>query len=246
MNVCEEYFEKYQIYDSYATRKGKGTHHALLRAKKFHYDNSVFLKFDVRKYFDSINQDVLTKMLERKFKDSRLLNLFSDIINSYSVSPKKGLPIGNLTSQFFANFYLSGFDHYAKEVLQIKAYVRYMDDMVFWGDDKQDLLNKSYLIESYINGIDLILKPKVFNYTDKGLPFLGYRLFNDRVKLTRRSKMRFIDKVNKYNEYLITGYWSEKEYQMHLLPLIDFVSKADSFELRSKLFRGINRWALTV
>ncbi len=246
MNICEEYFEKYQIYDSYATRKGKGTHHAFERAKKYQHHYKIFLKYDVRKYFDSINHEVLKKMLLSKFKDKQLLNTFNQIIDSYSVSENKGLPIGNLTSQFFANFYLSGFDHYAKEVLQIKAYVRYMDDMVFWSNDKDLLLKQSHLIENYISGIDLTLKPKIFNYTNAGLPFIGYRLFSDRIRLTQRSKIRFIRKVKSYNELLVSHRWSEKEYQMHLLPLIDFVSKADSYELRSKLFKGINRWALTV
>ncbi len=246
MNICEEYFEKFQIYDSYATRRGKGTHYAFERAKKYQHQYRVFLKFDVRKYFDSINHLVLKKMLLSKFKDKQLLNTFYQIIDSYSVSENKGLPIGNLTSQFFANFYLSGFDHYAKEILQIKAYVRYMDDMVFWGNDKDLLLKQSYLIENYISGIDLTLKPKIFNYTDKGLPFIGYRLFQDRISLTQRSKIRFISKVKSYNELLITHCWSEKEYQMHLLPLIDFVAKADTFNLRNRLFKGINRWALIV
>ena len=139
MNICEPYFERFQIFHSYACRKGKGQHAALLSA--FHYAKSspFFLKMDVRKYFDSIDHEILFNRLTRLFKDHRLLDLLSRIIDSYHTAPGKGVPIGNLTSQYFANHYLASFDHYVKETLGVKRYIRYMDDMLFFSSSPSDL-----------------------------------------------------------------------------------------------------------
>lgn len=140
MNVCHANFEKYQIFDSYASRMGKGTFAALERAKGFQQKYKWFLKLDVRKYFDSIDHEKLKIMLVNMFKDKALLNVFNHIIDSYKTATGKGLPIGNLTSQYFANHYLAFADHYLKEKLQATAYIRYMDDMVIWANNKDFLL----------------------------------------------------------------------------------------------------------
>ena len=130
MNVCDPYFEKYQIYDSYASRKHKGTYAAIERAAVYQKKYAWFLKLDVRKYFDSIDHHTLVCLLEQQFKEKKTQTIFRDIIDSYHTQEGKGLPIGNLTSQYFANHYLAISDHFVKEQLKIKAYVRYMDDMV--------------------------------------------------------------------------------------------------------------------
>lgn len=98
MNVCDPVFERYQIFDSYATRRCKGTFAALERAEQFTKRSTWFLKLDVKKYFDSIDHTILKDLLVRLFKDARLLLLFKRIIESYEKTPGKGLPIGNLTS----------------------------------------------------------------------------------------------------------------------------------------------------
>lgn len=130
MNVCHPHFEEKQIADSYASRVGKGTYAALERAKAFNRRYSWFLKLDVRKYFDSLDHSMIRIQLRRLFKDRLLLHIFDQITDSYCVEEGRGVPIGNLTSQYFANHYLSPADHFAKEKLKIKAYARYMDDMV--------------------------------------------------------------------------------------------------------------------
>jgi len=245
INICEPVFEKFQIYDSYATRKRKGTHAALERAFIFQKKNNVFLKLDVRKYFDSIDHEILLKILYRKFKDTYLLRLFEQIIQSYETEPGKGLPIGNLTSQFFANFYFAGFDHFVKENLRIKYYVRYMDDMVLWCDDKKKIKEYYAKIKEYIYDLKLSLNPEVLNFTEKGLPFLGYRLFKNQIRLNKRSKQRFIKKMNLYQQYLEQQVWSQECYQSHILPLLDFIQTAETMNLRKQVLKGIDRWALT-
>ena len=139
MNICGYYFERFQINHSYACRKGKGTHAAIKAAKKFTRNYGWYLKLDVRKFFDSIHHEVLKHQLSRLFKEHSVLNIFGQIIDSYAASPERGVPIGNLTSQYFANHYLAALDHFVKEILGCKAYVRYMDDMVFMESRKKPI-----------------------------------------------------------------------------------------------------------
>ena len=115
---------------------------------------------DVRKYFDSVDHALLLSFLGRRFKDERLLRLFKLIIQSYSTVNSKGLPIGNLTSQYFANFYLAHADHFIKETLKAKAYVRYMDDMVLWANNKVELKLLRDSLSGFIKeNLNLELRP---------------------------------------------------------------------------------------
>lgn len=236
MNVCHPFFEKVQIFDSYASRTGKGTYASLKRAKHFNKHYKWFLKLDFRKYFDSLDHTILKKQLNRLFKDSRLLNIFGSIVDSYCVNQNKGVPIGNLTSQYFANHYLALVDHYVKEILKIRAYVRYMDDIVLWHDNKKMLLNAGTSLKEFSkNELKLILKPFCLNQNLQGLPFLGYLLYPDKIRLAHRSRTRFIKKLSIYEINLISGIWTQKEYQNHVLPLIAFTEYANAKEFRKKI-----------
>jgi len=241
MNVCHANFEKYQISDSYASRIGKGTYAALERAAAFQKKYKWFLKLDVRKYFDSIDHEVLKSMLLKRYKDQALLQVFFQIIDSYQSVAGKGLPIGNLTSQYFANHYLAFADHHIKEKMQVPAYVRYMDDMVIWADDKNLLLRIGYEFQSFLESeLSLTLKPFCLNSTVKGLPFLGYVLFPATTLLNNRSCKRFKIKLKQYTYKLNHEEWSQNEYQAHILPLIAFVKHANTFSLRTKYVEMIN------
>lgn len=233
MNVCHPYFDRSLIDDTYATRIGKGVYAALHKAKNGISKEQWLCKLDVRKYFDSINHEVLKEMLKRKFKDARLLQIFFSIIDSYSHGEGKGLPIGNLTSQYFANMYLSCFDHFAKEQLKVKMYVRYMDDILMAFDQKQTMKEIEHQLRHYAESqLMLQLKPPVFVKGGTGCVFLGYRVRPHYITLSGRSKRRFRSKYLKYKKMFETGIFSEKEYQAHLLPLFAFVRQA-----KSKCFR---------
>ncbi|MBL7791237.1 MAG: hypothetical protein JNK77_02850 [Saprospiraceae bacterium] len=235
MNVCHKYFERMQIFDSYASRKGKGVHAALNRAKVFTKSYNWFLKLDVRKFFDSIHHEVLKNQLRRMFKDWRVLDLLEKIIDSYEASPQRGLPIGNLSSQYFANHYLSGLDHFIKEQLHIKAYVRYMDDMVLWCNSKQELKNALTEIKKFVqNYLQCELKPELLNRTERGLPFLGYVLYPEQIRLSQRSKRRFSTKIQDINDKYRSGMWSEAQCQRCALPLIAFTLHADAKSFRKR------------
>jgi RNA-directed DNA polymerase len=237
MNVCHPFFEKQQIGESFASRRGKGTYAALDKAREYNRQYRWFLKLDVRKYFESIDHAILKKQLCRLFKDRDVLLIFDKIIDSYSTRENKSVPIGNLTSQYFANHYLSGADHYAKEALQVTGYVRYMDDVVLWHNDKERLLETGCRFQEFVaRELDLLLKPFCLNATTKGLPFLGYRLFSDRVRLSPRSKKRFIDTSRRYACNLQTGLWTQKEFANHTMPLVAFTEYANAREFRKKVY----------
>ena len=138
MNVCEPHLERWLIADTYACRVGKGRLVALHRAQEFGRRFPFFLKLDVRKYFDSILHDRLLERLARRFKDARVLAQFERIVRSFRGALGRGIPIGSLTSQHLANFYLGWFDRFAKEKLRVRGYVRYMDDMALWADSSSD------------------------------------------------------------------------------------------------------------
>lgn len=241
MNICHANFEKFQIFDSYASRKNKGTYAALDRAKFFQRKYTWYLKLDVRKYFDSIDHDLLKQQLSKRFKDKLLLNIFNDIINSYETTPGKGIPIGNLTSQYFANHYLAVADHFIKEKLNAPAYVRYMDDMVLWSNDKHELLKLGKQFRGFIETeLDLVLKPNCLNACNKGVPFLGYLLFPNHLLLNQNSKKRFVSKLERYAKNIENKIWTQAEFQIHISPLIAFVKHANTFNLRKKCIESQN------
>lgn len=228
MNICHPFFEKAQIFDSYASRKTKGTYAAIARAKDYTLKKGYYLKLDIKKFFETIQHDILKQQLRFLFKEQQLLAIFDQIIDSYEAHPKRGVPIGNLTSQYFANHFLSGLDHFIKEKLAIKAYVRYMDDMILWHNDKKVLKNTLIEIELFIDAkLQCSLKPIQLNRTETGLPFLGYHIFPHYMHLLQKSKTRFIRKINKIDKYYHTQFWNETACQRKILPLLAFISHAE-------------------
>ncbi len=235
INICHPIFERFQVFHSYATRIGKGQYAALDYTANNQRNFAWFCKLDIRKYFDSIPHDKLIQLLHLRFKEKRLIDVFEKIIYSYRQSLGKGLPIGNLTSQYFANFYLANADHYLLEKIKIPAYTRYMDDMVLWHNDKKALIDKYKKFIAYIEEhLELDVKQKGLNRTSKGLPFLGYVVFPDKRRLTKQSKQRFMKKFCQYDKMLKNGFWTQEEYASHIIPLIAFTSHANTKKLRMK------------
>lgn len=234
MNVCHSRFDKALIYDTYATRPGKGVYAALDRAKAAMARYVYYAKLDVRKYYDSIDHNILKSILCRLFKDKWLLNLFNRIIDSYSVAPNKGIPIGNLTSQYFANIYLSGLDHYMKEICRAPVYIRYMDDVLFFCDDKVALKS---MIDAFLlyssKELELRIKQPQSGRCCAGSSFLGYKVMPGYLLLNGNSKRRFRRKLYDYAEMYSCGEIDDREYEMRLIPLIAFTLHASS-----KSFRG--------
>lgn len=228
MNVCHEYFDKTLIDTTYATRKGKGVYAAIDKAKKTMKCYDYVVKLDYRKFYDSINHELLYEKLCKKFKDKALLRLFRRIIDSYEVTPGCGLPIGNLTSQYFANNYLSSLDHFIKEQLHIPAYVRYMDDMLLACNSRVELKNAVATVMNYSHDkLNLRLKTPVFRLSSSGIDFLGYKIYSHHLELSGRSKRRYRNKLVLYEKYLNTGKWNETEYRLHVVPALSFTEYAE-------------------
>lgn len=198
INILEPLFEHQFVFHTYACRKGKGTHAAALYAYRKAKSCRYFLKLDVRKYFDSIDHVVLKKFLCRIIKDSRCISLLFNIIDSYEVSAgksyssgEKGLPIGNLTSQFFANFYLSFLDHFVLEKLNPCGYVRYMDDVIIFENSLCRLKQIFKDMSGFCSERLLVaLKTPVFGRCNNGVPFLGWKLSTFDIKILGGTKRR--------------------------------------------------------
>lgn len=238
MNVCDPYFERQQIHDSYASRRGKGTFACLDRAARYHRRHAFFLKLDVRQFFGTIHHGVLKCQLTRLFKDEPLLDVFRTIIDSYENTPGQGLPIGNLTSQYFANHYLSGLDHFCKEQLKLKAYVRYMDDIVVWANDKPTLQAAQRAINNFVTGkLHQELKPVLLQKSKRGLPFLGFLLFPHYRRLSQSSKRRFYKKATATHNAYLNGRYDGATAARRIQALTAFTRHADAFQLRNDFWQ---------
>ncbi|MBP9864635.1 group II intron reverse transcriptase domain-containing protein [Patescibacteria group bacterium] len=187
VNVIEPFFENRFIHDSYSCRVGKGTHAAVDRLRIFirqascNNTRTVFaLKCDVRKFFASVNHDTLLSLLARQIDDPRTMELLENIIGSFSVGNRQGIPLGNLTSQLFANIYLHELDRYVKINCRERYYLRYCDDFIILSESRERLSGVTRGIEEFLNArLSLQLHPKkVFIRTwTQGIDFLGYVLF---------------------------------------------------------------------
>lgn len=241
INVCHPYFERHLIYDTYATRLGKGVYAAINRAIIAMHQYGYVAKLDMKTYFDLISHDILKQKLRRIFKDIKLLALFDCIIDSYETNPGFGIPIGNLTSQYFANFYLSYLDHYLKEVVKVPCYIRYMDDILLFGTTPLQVREYVLMIQSFVeNELHLKLKQPVFCSTYSGISFLGYSLYPHKLLLNRKSKIRLKRKMSEYTNMYTSDKWTDMEYKEHIIPLLAFAQKAYTKGLRADLCAKID------
>lgn len=207
-NILEPILEKTFIYDSFANRIGKGTLKAIIRFDKFKRKVSknntrkcYVFKADIKHYFDEVNHNTLINILSRKIKDERLISLITKVLKNHS--DEVGMPLGNMTSQFFANVYLNDLDQFIKNNLKAKYYVRYVDDFVILHNDKNTL-------ERFRKSIDVFLKEKLqieLHQTKskvlllkQGISFLGFRNFPHH-RLLRKLNIRTILKKIKEKDY---------------------------------------------
>lgn len=187
----------------------KGIHHAFNLLDDYMKDKegtTYCLKLDIKKFFPSIDHGILKTLLRKKFKDAKLLSLLDEIIDS--IPGGKGIPIGNYTSQYFANFYLTYFDHWLKEELGLKYVIRYMDDIVILHHDKSYLHQVRRMIESYLeSNLELSLKEdyQVFPSRVRGVDFVGYRHFGDYILLRKSTAKRLKRKMSRLLKKIESG-----------------------------------------
>ncbi len=196
MNLLEPVFEKSFIKDTYANRKGKGVFAAVKRAMYFSQKYPYALKIDIRKYFPSIDHEILKSMIAKKIECQKTLALLCKVIDSSNPQEKVehyfagddlftmgerriGLPLGNLTSQYLANIYLGRVDHYAKEILRLKGYIRYVDDIVIFGESIEFLRSILGRLDDFLSKLRLKVHPLKIRFfeTANGFEFLGHKVF---------------------------------------------------------------------
>jgi len=240
MNVIEPVLDRPMIRHSYACRKGKGTHAAVLYAFRQCKTAPYFLKLDIRKYFDSIDHEILKTQLRRLIKDARVNTLLDGIIDSYETAPGKGVPIGNLTSQFFANMHLAFLDHYILEQLRPCAYCRYMDDFVLWSDSQAELKAMYTRVNEYVTvNLKLAVKPPVFGSAAGGLPFLGFLIKEKGIYLMQKSKRRVKERMAEISAALYTGGITEEKAAERERSVFAAISLARTNRFRKVVVRKI-------
>lgn len=212
MQVLEPIIVNTFTSNTCASIPGRGIHHALELEDRYLTSDpegtKYCLKLDIHKFFPSVDHDILIKLLKKKFKDKELLELLEGIIRSVD----SGLPIGNYLSQYLANFYLTYFDHWLKEVKKVKYYIRYMDDIVIFAATKEELHALYRDIKEYLtNNLKLEIKDnwQVFEVEVRGVDFVGYRHFRNKILLRKSIALKIRKKTNKIRR---KGYMNANDY----------------------------------
>jgi RNA-directed DNA polymerase len=240
-NVMEPIFEARLISDSYACRTGKGSHHAIKRCQQFTKKSKYYLKCDIRKYFDSVDHAVLRKTLQKLIKDDQMMGLIDKVLKHAVPGSEdgKGLPIGNLTSQHFANFYLGLLDHYLKERLQLKGYLRYMDDFICFADSKAELHDLLAKIRAFCREeLKLELKEKVVKIApvSEGVPFLSFRIYRQLIRIQRVNLVRMRRNIKRKERDYLLGRIDQDTLVRSVNSMIAHVQHADTAAVRRDFF----------
>lgn len=245
--VMQEYMEKGMYEWSCGSVKGRGGVYAKNYLSKFIKENPKYVKYcakgDIYHFFQSIPIDKFKLMLDKKFRDKEFLKVVFQILDCNIINYRGkmidiGLPIGFYTSQHFANWYLQGLDHYIKEQLHIKCYVRYVDDFVLLGNNKKELHKALAAISDYLNSIGLKLKSNYqvfrFIYTDKNgkergrfIDFMGYKFYRDKVILRRKLFYKMMRKFKKISKLKVIDVHSARQATCYM----GYIKHTNSYRL---------------
>jgi len=250
-NPIEPIFDKTFIYDSCANRIGKGNLFALKRFDEFkrkvtknNTRTAFCLKADIRHYFFEVNQEVLLNILRRKIKDEKTINLINKILKNYP-DKEKGMPLGNLTSQFFANVYLNELDKFVKHKLKAKYYIRYVDDFVILHENEIQLkIWKFYIAKFLKENLKIELHPEKSRIIpfSRGIDFVGFRNFYYYRLLRKRNVKNMLNKILSFKEGLMPYEKLLESFQGW-----DAYAKwANSYKLREKVSNSIEKAVLKI
>jgi retron-type reverse transcriptase len=255
INILNPIYEKIFICDSFASRKNKGTHNAINRFESFikkissngrliknNFNNNSIqgyvLKADFKRYFNSVNHEVLVSILKKKINDEDLISLIKIVLNNFEISKGIGMPLGNYTSQFFANVYLNELDYYVKHILRVKYYIRYVDDFVILHKNKKRLKYFLEHINNFLPCLKIKLHPEKteIHALRNGINFLGYRIFYHYKLLRKRNIRYFMKKLEKnislYNDKEI----SEEQFESRINGWLGYAKFGNTFNLMKKTF----------
>lgn len=259
VQVIEPAIDRKFIFDSYANRRGKGTHRALDRAQAFARRYPFVLQCDLRQFFPSIDHQILRLQLGRWVDDERTCCVMDRILTGsagvldreYSMSffpgddlwavlRPRGLPIGNLTSQFWANVYLDPLDQFVKRDLGFKGYLRYVDDFLLFGKTKRELWAAKDSIRAILDRLRLRMheaSSTVFP-VHVGIPFLGFRVYPTHRRIKRRNFVAFARLLKAKRRHLTDGTLDLREYFESVRGWVAHASHGDTYSLRRSLLGG--------
>ncbi len=259
-NIIQTIFEKSFIYDSHANQINKGSSKAVERFDVFKkkvsengrllnkpLDNNMVigyvLKADIEHFFDTVDHQVLMYCIKRKIKDEKVLDLIQKILDNHKIQETgKGMPIGNLTSQFFANLYLNELDYFVKQKLEVKFYIRYVDDFVLLDKSKEKLERVKIQINEFLKTINLQLhleKSKIYPL-HKGVKFLGFRIFYNYKLLNKRNIRKMECRIEQFEQKYREGKITKEDIQRSCVSWFGYAQQADTYALRQKIMSKIN------
>ncbi len=255
-NIIEPIFERTFIGDSYANRKGKGNHKALDKAQVWATNYPYVLQCDIRQFFPSIDHAVLRDILDRKIADPQVMWLCDQILGSgagilsdeyemvyfpddnlFSINRLRGLPIGNLTSQFWANVYLNELDQFVKRKLRCKAYLRYVDDLLLFANNKSQLWVWKDAIREFLVTLRLTMHARSSTVypVSAGIPFLGFRIYPTHRRLKRYSGVAFGRRLRRAYRQLSRGEIAKDDLDARVQGWIAHAQHGDTWGLRCSL-----------
>ncbi len=258
VGIIEPIYERKFIYDSYANRKGKGTHAALDRCTYYMRRFKYVLQCDVQQFFPSIDHDILKATLAKTIACPPTLRLCEGIIASgqgvlneeytmhyflgddlFAVNRPRGLPIGNLTSQFWANVYLNPLDQFVKHELKALGYIRYVDDFLLFADDKPTLHTWRSEIIHHLQHLRLTIHENRAQPTPvkQGIPFLGFTVYPDHRRLKRTKGISYQRHLRRLWQQYQAGEITREEGRASIMAWLGHVQHGDTWGLRRKLFR---------
>lgn len=245
IKVIEPIFERKFVFDSYACRKNKGIHAAVLRLQSFlkrakrNFQKVYVLKADISSYFPSINHQILFNILKRTIRDKNVLWLCEKIIYE-SGYRQHGIPVGSLTSQLFANVYLDALDHYVKDDLGVKFYVRYMDDFIIIGNSKEVLWELLEKIKNFLLKLKLHLNPKTNVFPAyRGVDFAGYRTWATHILPRKRNVKNFRNKVKWMKKGYKCGSIGIEYIRPRIMSFLGYMKHCSSYITTKKIFQEI-------
>ena len=258
-NIIVPIFDRTFIATTYANRKGYGSHRALQQFVSYTRSSRYVLQCDIRKYFPSIDIAILKQFIRRKLKCQDTLWLIDTILDIPSVASldidyfpddtlltplerTRGLPIGNLTSQFFANVYLNGFDRYVKETLAVSKYLRYVDDFSLFSDDRDFLHHCREQIEAYLATLRLRIHPikSQLTQTRYGASFVGFRVFPDRIRVRNHNLQTGRRRLKRLQSAYASGRLSQSEIAQSLQSWNAHLAHGDTWRLRQQIFDDLD------
>ncbi len=254
-------WERKFIFDTYANRVGKGTHKALDRCTQYLRRYGYYLQLDIRQYFPSIDHAILIKQLSQELQNERVLALCKQILASgvgvlreaydmvyfpgddlFAANRPRGLPIGNMTSQFWANVYLNPLDHFIKRRLKIRGYVRYVDDMLLFSDSKVQLREAWAAVVDFLAGLRLTVHQGAPQPTPvrHGVTFLGFRCFPTHRRLKRAKVVHARRKIKAAWAAVGREEMAVEDFHHRLQSWISHASHGDTWGLRRSLLGALN------